>query len=99
MSFIKKVENFTCENCTASIEGDGFTNHCAQCLWSKHVDNDPGDRAAGCGGLMKPSAFEQEHDGMNVVHECRSCGHVKKNKLSLDDNIDVVAKIMRENSI
>jgi len=98
MTFIKKVENFTCDNCTTTINGNGFTNHCEKCLWSKHVDESPGDRAAKCGGSMKPSAFEQEQKGMSVIHVCQSCGHTKKNKLSLNDDVDMIAKIMRENA-
>ena len=29
----------------SSQEGNGYTNHCSQCLWSKHVDINPGDRS------------------------------------------------------
>ena len=56
MTFIRKTEDFICENCGAVVVGNGYTNHCPVCLYSKHVDRSPGDRAAGCGGLMEPVA-------------------------------------------
>ena len=56
--FQKHTEDFTCEHCGAFLQGNGYTNHCSRCLWSKHVDNSPGDRANSCRGLMKPIAVE-----------------------------------------
>ena len=38
LKFKRKKENFVCENCGAEVKGDGFTNHCPKCLYSKHVD-------------------------------------------------------------
>src|SRR3989344_2693847 len=52
--FKKVIEDFTCEHCDTFVEGDGYTNHCPKCLWSLHVDNEPGDRANNCNGLMEP---------------------------------------------
>ena len=52
--FIKNIEDFTCEHCGAPVKGTGYTNHCPKCLWSKHEDVNPGDRASDCHGLMKP---------------------------------------------
>lgn len=49
-------EVFTCKNCGRVVvpEGAGSThrNHCPNCLCSLHVDEEPGDRASACGGLM-----------------------------------------------
>ena len=46
MRFIRREENFVCEVCGAKVKGTGYTNHCPQYLWSKHVDKlIPGDRA------------------------------------------------------
>ena len=56
--FQRKIEDFVCANCGAKIKGNGYTNHCPACLWSKHVDINPGDRASVCGGLMKPIDIE-----------------------------------------
>lgn len=53
-------EVFTCKNCGRVVvpEGAGSThrNHCPNCLCSLHVDEEPGDRASACGGLMEPVA-------------------------------------------
>jgi hypothetical protein len=52
--FKKTKEDFVCEHCGKPVVGNGYTNHCPECLWSKHVDVNPGDRAATCLGLMEP---------------------------------------------
>ena len=36
--------------------GTQHGNHCPNCLTSLHLDNEPGDRAADCGGQMEPVA-------------------------------------------
>lgn len=91
--FKKHVENFICEHCGAENIGDGFTNHCAQCLWSKHVDVDPGDRAATCSGMMKPVSVEGIVGKYDLIFVCETCGHTKKNKVSDRDNFTAVLQI------
>jgi len=76
MTFVKKVEDFTCEHCGAEVKGNGYTNHCPKCLWSKHVDNDPGDRANLCGGLMEPLRLEGSTDKYRIVQKCTRCGKI-----------------------
>lgn len=53
-------EAFVCRvcGCTAVPQGAGseHRNHCPNCLSSLHVDIEPGDRAADCGGIMDPIA-------------------------------------------
>lgn len=91
--FQKNVENFVCENCKESAEGDGYTNHCPHCLWSQHVDVNPGDRASSCRGDMAPISYEKSGEEISIVHKCQKCGHQKKNKLSKKDNFDELLKI------
>lgn len=91
--FQKKVENFICENCGIEIKGNGYTNHCPECLYSKHVDVNPGDRAASCGGLMEPEKIELKKNRYVVVHRCLDCGYSKSNKVSSDDNMDEIIRI------
>lgn len=86
--FIKTTEDFTCENCDAKATGDGYTNHCPACLWSKHVDINPGDRASDCQGLMEPIALENKNGEQVIVHRCIVCGYQKKNKVSKDDSFE-----------
>ena len=92
-SFQKTVENFECENCHSNVYGNGYTNHCPNCLWSKHVDINPDDRAAGCGGLMKPTSLENENGEYVITHTCTKCSHSKRNKISVNDNFDKVVEL------
>ena len=59
--------SFTCGHCRASVlleaQGTRHRNHCPLCLWSRHVDNTPGDRAADCGSLMEPLCIAVRGDG------------------------------------
>ena len=93
--FQKKVEDFVCENCGTKVIGDGFTNHCPKCLWSKHVDINPGDRAENCGGLMKPISVLKMGDEYSIIHQCQKCGFEKKNKMAKGDNFDVVIALSK----
>ncbi|MFA5737154.1 MAG: RNHCP domain-containing protein [Candidatus Paceibacterota bacterium] len=85
--FKRKIEDFTCLHCGTVISGDGFTNHCPQCLWSRHVDNYPGDRANSCFGLMEPVSLEMEKGNYVIIHECRKCRIRKRVKARKEDKI------------
>jgi rubrerythrin len=84
--FQRRTEDFVCEHCGQTVVGDGYTNHCPRCLWSKHVDENPGDRAAQCGGLMQPVGAEQKRGEITLVHRCVRCGHLKRNRAAADDD-------------
>ena len=49
-------DSFTCRVCGRPVvlagAGIDHRNHCPNCLSSLHVDDEPGDRAADCGGIM-----------------------------------------------
>lgn len=96
MGFQKTVEDFVCEHCGTSVAGSGFTNHCPKCLYSKHVDIDPGDRAATCGGLMEPVALEGSSPDYSIVHVCSSCGHRKRNKTTPQDDPAALLSVARK---
>jgi len=97
--FQRNKENFACEKCGLDVEGDGYTNHCPKCLWSKHVDVFPGDRGADCGGLMKPDSVEREGEEYILSHACQSCGYVKRNKVQKNDDFDEVVRIAKESAL
>ncbi len=96
--FIRTKENFVCEKCGFVVEGNGYTNHCPECLWSKHVDVFPGDRAETCGGLMEPIAVEKKGDEYIITHKCVKCGAEKKNKAVREDNFQMLVQVSAENS-
>lgn len=90
---MKVTEDFVCEKCKEYVGGDGYTNHCPKCLWSKHVDNNPGDRASKCHGLMKPALETVKADKYTLKHTCQICGHTKNNKASKLDNKQAIARL------
>lgn len=94
-SFIKKVEDFKCEKCGFFVIGNGYTNHCPNCLYSKHVDTSPGDRAANCGGLMIPENVTGTQKEYLITHKCLVCGHRKNNKVAPEDNFDSVIAVVK----
>ncbi len=91
--FIKNKEDFVCEKCAYEVAGDGYTNHCPKCLYSKHVDINPGDRSSKCGGLMIPISVEGTQKEYVVTHKCLTCGYTKNNKVAPDDSIEILANI------
>lgn len=94
--FKRKIENFICENCGEEVRGDGFTNHCPKCLYSKHVDIFPGDRAESCGGLMEPTGTEEIGGEWRIIQKCRKCAKIQKNKISKEDDFDKLVKIVKD---
>ena len=91
--FQRHKEDFTCEHCGVQVKGTGYTNHCPECFYCKHVDINPGDRAASCQGLMEPIRLEPKDI---IVHRCQRCGFERKNKLSPKDNREKLAQLIEE---
>ena len=92
-TFQRTKEDFVCEHCGTSVIGDGYTNHCPNCLWSKHVDVNPGDRAQSCGGLMEPVRIEGSTPAYEIVHKCLRCDKEHKNRADLKDNLDAIINL------
>ncbi|PIT92005.1 MAG: hypothetical protein COU08_04740 [Candidatus Harrisonbacteria bacterium CG10_big_fil_rev_8_21_14_0_10_42_17] len=88
--FRRTKESFTCSRCGAFVRGTGYTNHCPSCLWSKHVDVHPGDRANLCGGLMEPIDFDHGHGEYVLIHRCVACRFVRRYKIAHDDNFEAL---------
>lgn len=94
MGFIKKTEDFVCEVCGTKVVGTGYTNHCPNCLFSKHVDETvPGDRKSPCSGLMEPVGVEINHGEYSLLHRCQKCGKMTKNKTADNDDFEKILKI------
>ncbi|MBS1518811.1 MAG: RNHCP domain-containing protein [Bacteroidetes bacterium] len=91
--FQKTTEDFICGNCGFKVTGDGYTNHCPECLFSMHVDINPGDRAAECGGLMKPVDLKVTSGSYIIRHKCLKCGHEKSNKSGKGDNYQMLIEL------
>ncbi len=91
--FVKRVENFTCAHCGADVVGNGYTNHCPKCLWSRHVDNTPGDRQSSCGGMMEPVAAESVAGEFVITHKCQKCGKTIRQRSCENDDIDAIIEL------
>ena len=99
MAFKKTLEDFVCEHCGAIVHGNGYTNHCPKCLWSKHVDLSPGDRAAVCGGMMEPILLEGTTDHYRIVHKCTVCGEQRSIKTAQNDDPAALIELSRKRGI
>jgi len=93
--FQKRLEDFVCENCGKKVNGNGYTNHCPNCLWSKHVDINPGDRRNPCQGIMEPVGVGYEDQNYFIYHRCHKCQTIKKNKVSKNDNFEKLVEISK----
>jgi DNA-directed RNA polymerase subunit RPC12/RpoP len=103
MSRREENTGFICENCGKNImplSNGSYRNHCPYCLYSKHVDMQPGDRKGSCSGLMKPvGLIYKSGKGYQIVHRCLVCGIEKVNKISAGssqpDDIDVLVGLVK----
>ncbi|HBP51590.1 TPA: hypothetical protein DD455_04650 [Candidatus Shapirobacteria bacterium] len=94
-NFIKKKENFKCENCGFEVSGDGYTDHCPKCLWGKHVDEEiPGDRASECGGLMKAVESTYVSGRYKIHYRCGICRHEFWVREGEDDDRTLLMELM-----
>ena len=93
--FYKSDENFICENCNKEVEKLNYTSrdHCPYCLYSKHVDINPGDRMNTCKGLLKPIGIEKFKDTYKIIYKCEKCGETHKNIIASDDNMDLIIEL------
>ena len=87
--FTKNDNSFICGHCGKEVEPLGYTsrNHCPFCLWSRHLDENPGDRASECGAVMDPVEVRTEAKrGFVITHKCRKCGFKRVNGSQKDDD-------------
>lgn len=90
--FTSRNDDFVCGHCHHKVlpaDKGILRNHCPRCLYSKHVDIFPGDRAEPCNGLMKPIEVRiGGKDGYILIHQCLKCGQVTKNRTATKSTID-----------
>lgn len=99
----KKSENaiFVCANCGKEVlplTNGSYRNHCPYCLYSLHIDNNPGDRSNECGGLMEPiGVVYNSKKGYQIIHKCKKCGFERRNILAentiMPDDFSLVIKL------
>ncbi len=88
-------EKFTCENCNKEVPQLEYSarDHCPYCLYSKHVDINPGDRASTCMGLLVPIDIEKYKQTYKIIYECEKCGYKHKNIMASDDDIEQIINL------
>ncbi len=91
-------EGFLCENCKKEVKPLGYTSrdHCPYCLYSKHVDINPGDRENSCKGLLKPIGIEKYKDTYKILYQCESCHQTHKNIIARDDDMETIIEISKQ---
>lgn len=92
-------ENFICENCGKKVQKANYTarDHCPYCLYSKHVDINPGDRQNTCKGLLKPVGIEKFKDTYKILYKCTKCNQEHKNIMANDDDMNEIIKVSNIN--
>ena len=97
--FTKINEEFICGKCGALNPPANKTcrNHCRECLYSLHVDINPGDRASECHGWLIPRKIEISAGEMKAIQfECEKCGKISRNKIADDDNRQKLFEILEK---
>ena len=97
-NFKKNDQGFICENCGKSVEVLGYTSrdHCPYCLYSKHVDINPGDRLNTCKGLLIPIDVEKFKDTYKIIYKCEKCNEIHKNIMAIDDDVQKIIEISKK---
>lgn len=90
--FLMRDEFFVCENCGENVPKLNYTarDHCPFCLYSKHVDINPGDRMNDCQGLLKPVGIEKFKDSYKIIYQCEKCRIIHKNIMANDDDFNKI---------
>ena len=94
-------EGFVCRNCGNEVLPLKYTarDHCPHCLYSLHLDNNPGDRECECHGALEPIGVKKHKDSYKIIYRCRKCGTNKMNIAAVDDNKDLIIELASSMSI
>ena len=90
-------EGFVCKHCKKKVEPLNYTarDHCPYCLYSKHVDINPGDHRNPCQGLLKPIGIEKFKDTYKIIYQCKKCQKYHKNIIAKDDDMNQIIEISK----
>ena len=99
-NFTMKDEEFICKQCNKLVSKLNYTarDHCPYCLYSIHVDINPGDRQNTCLGLLKPIGIEKFKNTYKIIYKCTKCNKLHKNIMANDDNMDLIIKLSVQDS-
>lgn len=90
-------ESFVCEKCGKKVKKLGYTarDHCPYCLYSKHVDINPGDRNNSCKGMLEPIGIEKFKDSFKIIYLCEKCHKTHKNIMARDDDMNKIIELSK----
>lgn len=93
-------EEFICENCHKKVTKLNYTarDHCPYCLYSKHVDLNPGDRQNQCKGMLKPTSIEKYKNTYKIIYKCQKCQKNHKNIMAQDDDFNKIIELSCRNN-
>jgi len=105
--FSKNDNGFICLNCGFEVKPLGYTSrdHCPKCLYSVHIDINPGDRMNGCLGLLEPVCAEPDpKKGYIITYKCQKCGEIHRNRSAHEakvqpDNLSLIIKLTSRSSL
>lgn len=89
-------EEFLCLNCGKKVNPLGYTarDHCPNCLYSIHLDINPGDRKSDCKGTLKPIGIEKtKKEKYKIIYKCEKCNKMIRNISATDDNMDEIIRL------
>lgn len=92
--FQRKKEDFVCRHCGKRVKGSGYTDHCPYCLWSRHIDINPGDRQELCRGMMKPVGLDKKGGQYLIFYRCQKCGYQHKVEAAKNDDFEEIIKLV-----
>lgn len=97
--FIMKDESFKCNNCGYLVNPLKYTarDHCPSCLYSIHIDINPGDRRNECLGNLIPIGIEKFKDTYKIIYKCDKCHKTHKNIMARDDNMNIIIELSKNN--
>lgn len=93
--FVKNNQGFVCKNCGKKVPShpSSSRNHCPECLFSLHLDINPGDRRNLCHGLLEPIGIKLGKGKSQIVYHCLKCGKGMVNIIAPDDNQEKLVEI------
>ena len=99
--FYMKDESFICENSNKKVNKLNYTarDHCPYCLYSKHLDINPGDRLNKCHGLLQPINIEKYKNTYKIIYKCQKCNQIHKNIMSNDDDFNKIIELSSNNKM
>ena len=96
-NFRRVIEDFVCGHCEHKVRGTGYTDHCPRCLWGKHVDIKPGDRASECMGSLRPISASYARGSYTIVYRCEKCKMIKRVKAAAEDDSEELLRLSSNN--